>query len=233
MKQKEFGFILIDKPVGPSSFGVIARLRRITGLKKIGHAGTLDPFASGLLLCAIGREATREIEKFVKLDKEYVADVFLGKRTDTFDRQGETILEYSGEKIAKKKVKETVASFSGKQEQIPPMFSAKKIKGKKLYELARQGIEVERQPNKIEIFKIKILKYNWPKLKIEVKCSSGTYIRSLADDIGTKLGCSAYLEELRRTKIGKFNVKKAVKISCLPNKKEKLNVGNWKKYLFS
>jgi len=233
MKQKESGFILIDKPVGPSSFGVIARLRKITSLKKIGHAGTLDPFASGLLVCAIGREATREIEKFVKLDKEYVADVVLGKRTDTFDRQGETIFEYSGEKIAKKKIKEVVASFSGKQEQIPPMFSAKKINGKKLYELARQGIEIERQPSKIEIFKIKILKYNWPRLKIRVKCSSGTYVRSLADDIGQKLGCGAYLEELRRTKIGKFDVKKAVKISCLPNKKEKLKNSNWKKYLFS
>jgi tRNA pseudouridine55 synthase len=224
-EEKNFGFILVDKPIGPTSFGVIARLRRITGLKKIGHAGTLDPFASGLLLCAIGREATREIEKFVKLDKEYEADVFLGKSTDTFDREGKTTSEYSGPKIDKKKIKAAVLSFLGKQKQTPPMFSAKKIGGKKLCDLARKGIEVERQPNDIEVFSIKILKLSWPRLKIRLSCSSGTYIRTIAADLGEKLGCGAHLTDLRRTKINGYLVKKAMRL-------DKLKADNWRKSLF-
>jgi len=224
MENKNSGFILINKPAGPTSFNIISRLRRITGIKKIGHAGTLDPFANGLLICAIGREATREIDKFVKLPKEYIADVFLGKRTDTMDTEGKIISEYSGKKITKKKIVEVIKKFIGKQEQIPPMFSAKKVNGKKLYELARKGIEIEREPSKIEIFKIKILKYSWPKLKLKIKCSSGTYIRSLADDIGTKLGCGAYLTNLKRTEIGKLKLKKATSL-------EKLTVKNWNDFL--
>jgi len=224
-EEKKFGFILIDKPVGPTSFGVIARLRRITGIKKIGHAGTLDPFASGLLLCAIGRSATREIEQFVKLSKEYEADVVLGKSTDTFDREGRIIKEYSGKKIKRKAVEAAVFSFLGKQLQIPPMFSAKKIGGKKLCDLARKGIQIERQPNEIEIYELKILHYSWPYLKIGISCSSGTYIRSLADDLGKKLESGAYLAELRRTRINGYLVKKAVILNELKEE-------NWRKFLF-
>jgi tRNA pseudouridine55 synthase len=223
-EEKNFGFILIDKPVGPTSFGVIARLRRITGIKKIGHAGTLDPFASGLLLCAIGREATREIEKFVKLGKEYEADVFFGISTDTFDREGETTAEYSGQKIDKKKIKAAILSFLGKQKQTPPMFSAKKIGGKKLCDLARKGIEIERAPNDIEIFSIKILRLSWPRLKIRLSCSSGTYIRTIAADLGEQLGCGAHLTDLRRTKINGYSVKKAIRL-------DRLTRENWRKFL--
>jgi len=224
-EEKKFGFILIDKPVGPTSFSVVAYLRRITGIKKIGHAGTLDPFASGLLLCAIGREATREIGQFVKLGKEYEADIFLGKSTDTFDREGNVIKEYAGKNIGRKAVEAVVFSFLGKQLQIPPMFSAKKIGGKKLCDLARKGIKIERQPNGIEIYELKILRYSWPHLKIRISCSSGTYIRSLADDLGQKLGSGAYLAELRRTRINGYLVKKAVKL-------EKIKAENWCKFLF-
>ena len=224
-EEKKFGFILIDKPVGPTSFSVVACLRRITGIKKIGHAGTLDPFASGLLLCAIGREATREIGQFVKLGKEYEADIFLGKSTDTFDRQGSIREEYVGKKIKRKTVEAAVFSFLGKQKQIPPMFSAKKIGGRKLCDLARKGIEIERRPNEIEIYELKILRYSWPRLKIRISCSSGTYIRSLADDLGKKLGSGAHLTELRRTRINGYLVKKAVKL-------EKIKAENWCKFLF-
>ncbi|MBD3248063.1 tRNA pseudouridine(55) synthase TruB [Candidatus Falkowbacteria bacterium] len=218
------GFILIDKPAGITSFGVIARLRKITGIKKIGHAGTLDPFATGLLIVAISREATRKIDQYVKLDKEYEALIDLSEITDTYDKDGKTIFEYKGEPIKKKKIKKVLKSFVGKQKQVPPMFSAKKIGGKKLYELARKGQEIERQANDIEIYNIKILKHKWPLAKIRVKVSSGTYIRSLAYDIGRNLGTGGYLKELRRIQIGKFGVKKAYKI-------EKINKDNWQKHL--
>jgi tRNA pseudouridine55 synthase len=221
---KEFGFILIDKPVGPTSFGVIARLRRITGLKKIGHAGTLDPAASGLLLCAIGREATKQIDRFVKMDKVYEADIFLGATSNTLDREGEILKSYFGASINKKEIQKVVLTFLGKQEQTPPMYSAKKVGGKKLCDLARKGIEIERAPSKIEIYKIKILKYRWPNLKLLIDCSSGTYIRTIADDLGKKLGTGAYLASLRRTSLGKFKIKKALKL-------DKIKQENWQKFL--
>lgn len=224
-EDKNFGFILINKPVGPTSFGVIARLRKITGIKKIGHAGTLDPAASGLLLCAIGREATRQISQFVKKDKEYEALVILGSSSDTLDREGEIIKKYSGEPIKNEEIKKVVSLFSGKQEQIPPMFSAKKVGGKKLCDLARKGIEIAREPARIEIYKIEVLKYKWPELHLKIKCSSGTYIRSLAADIGERLGCGAYLGALIRTELGEYKLKKAVSL-------EKLDSQNWQKFLF-
>lgn len=223
---KESGFILIDKPVGPTSFGIIARLRRITGLKKIGHAGTLDPAASGLLLCAIGRESTKQLDRFVKMDKVYEAEVRLGSTSDTLDREGIILKSYAGEVLKKKEIEKSVETFLGKQEQIPPMYSAKKVGGKKLCDLARKGIEIERAKCQIEIYKIKILKYRWPDVKILIDCSSGTYIRTIADDLGKKLGTGAYLAGLRRISLGKFKIKKAVKL-------EKINLKNWQKYLMS
>jgi tRNA pseudouridine55 synthase len=225
VNEKESGFILINKPVGPTSFGVIARLRKITGIKKIGHAGTLDPAASGLLLCAIGREATRQISQFVKMDKEYEALVILGAVSDTFDREGEIIKKYSGQPIKIKEIKKAISSFLGKQEQIPPMFSAKKVGGKKLCDLARKGIEIVRAPSQIEIYNLKVLKYKWPELRLRIKCSSGTYIRSLAADIGEGLGCGAYLGALVRTELGEYKLKKAIDL-------EKINSQNWRKFLF-
>ncbi len=224
-KKNNFGFILINKNSGPSSHDIIYKLRKITNIKKIGHAGTLDPIASGLMIVAIGREATKKIDEFVKLDKLYKADIILGKKTDTYDREGKTLKEYYGKKIKRKDIKKEILKLKKSTTQIPPMYSAKKIKGKKLYELARKNIEIERVPQKIKIYKIKIKKYSWPHLKLEIHCSSGTYIRSLVNDLGENLSCGAYLKELQRIKIGKYNIKNSKKI-------KKLNKKNLNKYLF-
>jgi tRNA pseudouridine55 synthase len=218
------GFILINKPAGITSHDVVDRLREITKIKRIGHSGTLDPFATGLLILGIGREFTKKLSIFQKKDKEYIATLRLGAESDTFDRDGK-IVERKVEKIPERKeIEEVLKNFLGEIEQIPPAFSAKKIKGKKLYELARKGIKVEPKPQKVKIYEISILEYKFPYLKIKVKCSSGTYIRSLANDIGKKLGCGAYVEELVRTKIGEFSLEKAIELS-------RLNSQNWKNFI--
>lgn len=207
MKQpsvKNAGFLLINKPATWSSHDIVGYLRKVTKIQKIGHAGTLDPFASGLMIIGIGREATKNLDNFKSLPKTYLATLELGKISNTFDPTGELKIVTEKENINLEQIKEVISSFLGEQQQIPPMFSAKKINGKKLYDLARKGIEVERKPAEIVIFSIKILEYSWPLLKTEVKCSAGTYIRSLANDIGLKLGCGAYCKELTRTKIGEF-----------------------------
>ncbi|PLX26846.1 tRNA pseudouridine(55) synthase TruB [Candidatus Parcubacteria bacterium] len=208
------GNILIDKPAGITSFSVIAKLRKITGIKKIGHAGTLDPFATGLLIVAIGREATREIDKFVKQNKVYEAELKLGEVSSTMDPEGE-IKKVNDNIPSEDEVETIVKTFKGKQEQIPPMHSAIKINGQKLYNLARKGIEIERKPREIEIFDIEILDYNYPSLKIRTHVSSGTYIRSLVNDIGEKLETGAYCQNLRRTRIGDFDIKDAVNLDDL------------------
>jgi tRNA pseudouridine55 synthase len=223
--KSEGGFILINKPAGITSHDVVDKLREITKIKKIGHAGTLDPFATGLLILGIGREFTKKLSVFQKKDKEYIATLRLGAESDTFDIEGK-IVEKKVEKIPERKeIEEVLKSFLGEIEQIPPAFSAKKIKGKKLYELARKGIKIKPKPQKVKIYEISILEYKFPYLKIKVKCSSGTYIRSLANDIGKKLGCGAYVEELMRTKIGEFSIENAVELS-------KLTPQNWKSFLF-
>lgn len=210
MEEQPTGFILLDKPAGPSSHGMVAFLRRITGVKRIGHAGTLDPFASGLLIMGVGRASTKRLGEFLKQDKEYEADLFLGKTTATFDTEGVVTSEYDGGAIPVEVVTSVLRNFVGEQKQVPPMFSAKKVDGKRLYELARAGKEVEREACDVVIHELELLSYDWPRAKIRVKCSSGTYIRSLADDIGAKLGCGAYLEGLRRTAIGRHGVVSAL-----------------------
>lgn len=209
------GFLLVNKEEGPTSHDIINKLRRITNIKKVGHAGTLDPFAKGLLIVAIGRKATRKINTFVKLNKEYRATLLLGVETDSYDKTGNIVKEYEGKAIEEKKIKRAIKIIKRKKEQMPPMYSAKKIGGKKLYELARKNIEIERKPQKIKIFSIKIEEYEWPILKLKIKCSSGTYIRTIAKDMGDLLGCGAHLKELERTKIGKYNIKKAIKVKDL------------------
>ena len=225
MSERKFGFILINKPVGLTSHDVVNQLRRITGVKKIGHAGTLDPFASGLLIVAIGREATREIDKFVKLDKEYLAVLRLGAVSDTYDPEGKIEIKSNQVPPTESEVSAVLKKFLGEQEQIPPMFSAKKINGKKLYELARQGKVVERQPNKIKIYNLEIVNYCWPELSLKINCSSGTYIRSLGNDIGEKLSCGAYVAKLERVKIGEYDWRSAVKL-------DKINRDNWLDFIF-
>lgn len=225
MEEKQFGFILINKPSGPTSHDIVDRLRKITKVKKVGHAGTLDPLASGCLLVGIGREATKKLDKFLKLGKEYIAQINLSLNTDTYDRGGKIVEKFEDEKIPKKEIVKALKSFLGKSDQIPPIFSAKKYGGKKLYQLARAGIKVRPRVVPIEIFKIKIVKYSWPKLQIKVKCSSGTYIRSLAYDLGKRLGGGGCLEKLVRTAIGKYKIRQARDL-------KKINKNNWSKLIF-
>lgn len=223
MTETPAGFLLIDKPKKITSFDVIYKLRKITGIKKIGHAGTLDPLATGLLLCAIGRPATRQIDQFIKLDKTYQAKIKLGEISDTYDKEGQ-VTKIECNKIPQKEIAKILKKFQGQIKQVPPMFSAKKIKGQKLYDLARQGKTVKRPAQNIIIYNLKIIKYKFPYLDIEIKCSSGTYIRSLAHDFGQTLGCGALLADLKRTQIGQYSLKQAVKLS-------QLNKKNWQKYL--
>ena len=203
------GFLLIDKPVGPTSHDVVDLVRRATGLRQVGHAGTLDPFASGLLIVAVGR-ATKEISKFVGLDKAYEAELKLGATSDTMDRTGQIVPTPNASPVSPESINEVIAQFRGPQMQTPPMYSAKKVGGQKLYELARQGKTVERAPVPVVISELVVTDYAWPILKIRCRVSSGTYIRVLAHDLGAQLGCGAYLENLRRTAIGTFKVADAL-----------------------
>lgn len=213
-KSKEItGFLMIDKEGGITSHWVVEKLRQITKIKKIGHAGTLDPLATGLLIIGIGKEATKKLSNFLKLDKEYLAKIQLGAVSDTYDAEGEIKELPVAKHPTKEKIIRVLNEFVGETKQIPPSFSAKKIKGKKAYELARKGVKIKLKPVKVKIYKISLLKYTWPELTIEVSCSSGTYIRSLVHNIGEKLGCGGYLKELKRTRIGNLTVKEAKKLS--------------------
>ena len=202
------GFLLVDKPTGPTSHDIVDVVRRALKTRRVGHAGTLDPFATGLLILAVGK-ATKEISKFVGLDKTYEAAIRLGATSDTMDRTG-VIEAMACGVVGEAAVDGILEKFRGGQLQTPPMYSAKKVGGKKLYELAREGKEIEREPVKITVHELELLSYDWPYLKIRARVSSGTYIRALAHDIGQALGCGAYPEELRRTRVGDFDVTNAV-----------------------
>lgn len=199
-----FGFLNIYKPKGMTSFDVVARLRRVTKIKQIGHTGTLDPFAVGVLPICIGK-ATRLIE-YLDDDKEYLATVQFGKDTDTYDLDG-TVTKTYDKKITQEDLISILDDFRGKIEQLPPIYSAIKVNGKKLYEYARNGEEVEIKPRKVFISKLELENFDFEKqeAKILVGCSKGTYIRSIAYDIGQKLNCGGYLTALERTKAGLFN----------------------------
>jgi len=223
---KKGDFLLIDKPANWTSFDVVNVVRKKArteqGIKniRVGHAGTLDPFATGLLIVGVGREATKRLDEFKNLSKTYEATVRLGATSDTDDPTGKIDELNIEEGPATKKVKIILKKFIGQQEQIPPMYSAKKIGGKILYKLARQGKTIVRKPSLITINKIKLISYRWPEIKIEVICSAGTYIRTLAHDIGEALGVGGYCSELRRTKIGKYNLKNATEIEGLTNRQK-------------
>ncbi len=188
---------------------MVNRLRKVTGEKRIGHAGTLDPLASGLLVVAISREFTKQLNKFLKLDKEYEAEIVLGKTSNTYDAEGE-IKEIDDREITEEEIAEVLNGFMGEFEQMPPPFSAKKINGKRAYDLARAGKEVKLKTQLVNISQIELLDYAYPQAKFRVGVSSGTYIRSLAYDIGNKLGVGAYLSGLIRTKVGDYSLDKAV-----------------------
>lgn len=201
------GVVIIDKPQGKTSHDVVASMRRIFGTRRVGHTGTLDPLATGVLPICVGN-ATKAADMLVESDKHYTAVFELGKRTDTLDIDGH-VTAVSEVKVTETQLAETVASFVGEQMQIPPMYSAIKKNGKKLYELARMGMEVEREARAVEIYSIALLETNLPFAKIDVHCSKGTYIRSLCDDIGSRLGCGAVMTELRRTSAAGFEIEEA------------------------
>ncbi|MDP3731076.1 MAG: tRNA pseudouridine(55) synthase TruB [bacterium] len=214
------GIYNIYKPPGPTSHDIVDLIRKLSGEKRVGHAGTLDPFAEGVLIVAVGREYTRQLGRFLKQDKTYRAIIRLGAETETGDLtsppksypHARLDLGKNRLDLGKKEILEVLKKFKGEIEQVPPAFSAIKIKGRRAYELARKGIAPELKARRVKIYSIKILRYYWPDLEIETKVSSGTYIRSLAKDIGQALQTGGYLEKLIRIKIGRFDIKKSLKI---------------------
>jgi len=209
------GILLVNKTKGKTSFNIVRELRRVLGVKKIGHAGTLDPFATGVMVMLIGRQYTRLSDQFLLSDKEYEAEVKLGSSTDTYDCEGQTTFE-SPLIPSLEAIEEALKTFQGEIEQIPPMYSAKKQQGKKLYELAREGKTVERAPVKIKV-QTTLLSYNYPFLNLRIQCSKGTYIRSIGHDLGMMLGCGAHLSNLTRTRSGSFLLSECVDGAQLQN----------------
>lgn len=207
------GLLVINKPKGITSFGVVAFLRKILGEKRIGHTGTLDPLASGVLIVLIGRPCVLS-DYIMGGTKSYVASLRLGIKTDTYDITGE-IVKSSDKKVSKDEFTTVLNSFLGESLQTPPMFSAKKVEGKKLYELAREGKEVFRKQTAINIFEIKLLSFKDNEAEILVTCSKGTYIRSLIDDIGEKLGSFATMTDLVRIENGGFSINEAIDMNSL------------------
>ena len=198
--------INIDKPVGCTSFDIVKRVKQITGHKKVGHGGTLDPFASGVLI--IGTENdTKNLSEITKSNKSYQAELILGVKTNTLDPEGEIIDEKPIPKLNEHILLEILKTFEGKQKQIPPMFSAKKLNGVRLYKLARKNIEIKRNEVDIEIDDISLVSFSKNKIIFNVSCSKGTYIRVLGLDIAKKLGTVGYLTNLKRTRVGNYFIK--------------------------
>lgn len=202
------GIINVYKEKGFTSHDVVAKLRGIVGQKKIGHTGTLDPDATGVLPVCLGK-ATKLCDLLTDKNKTYEAVLLLGKTTDTQDITGEVLEEKSTEALTEEKVREAIEGFIGDYEQIPPMYSALKVNGKKLYELAREGKVIERKARPVKILDIQILEIDLPKVRMEVSCSKGTYIRTLCHDIGEKLGCGGCMESLIRTRVSTFRIEDA------------------------
>jgi len=212
--------ILIDKEKGKSSFNSVYRIRKIVNIKKIGHAGTLDPAATGLLIICISRQETKNIYKYQDLEKVYSGTIEIGKRTPSMDGETESVDEKDYSFVTEEMIEETRKSFLGGIQQVPPMFSALKQNGKRLYKLARKGIEVKREPRDVTIYDFKITRVELPEIDFEIRCSKGTYIRVIADDFGKRLNCGGYLKSLRREAIGEYSVEDALTVDEF----EKLNI---------
>lgn len=211
------GILPVHKPSGKTSFSLVHALRKKTSIKKIGHAGTLDPFAEGVMILLIGKEFTRQADTFLHQDKEYKATLHLGIETTTYDPEGEITSE-NDTLPSLAEIENVLIQFQGKISQIPPMYSAKKVQGKKLYQLARKGIEIERKPIEV-ILETTLVSYTYPELILNIKCSKGTYIRTIAHDIGRNLGCGAYLKKLTRTRCGPYSLDDCIdgKLLFTPN----------------
>ena len=208
--------INIHKPIGWTSFEVVKKIRYITGEKKVGHGGTLDPFAEGVLIIGTGKD-TKALSKFIDNQKQYEACINLGDLTDTYDIEGKIIKNMNITVLSEKKIKNVLNTFLGEINQVPPMFSAKKINGKRLYDLARKNITIKRDPVKICIYAIKLLSYSQNTISFSVRCSKGTYIRVLGKEIAERLGTVGYLKTLVRTKVGNYTIKDSTTITNFQN----------------
>jgi tRNA pseudouridine55 synthase len=217
------GIFNINKPAGKTSFGVVASVRRLTGERHAGHAGTLDPDATGVLPVCLG-QGTRIVEFFMDARKTYRAEVELGKATDTHDSSGKTTRRGAISGIDSEKLEQALVQFRGNIEQIPPMYSAVKHKGQPLYRLARAGITVQRKRRKVTIHRLKLISWQPPLATLEIECSKGTYVRALANDLGEALGCGANLKKLVRTCYGIFDIEDAISLA-------QLEESDWQQYL--
>lgn len=208
------GILVIDKPEGTTSFGVVAQIRRVFALKKVGHCGTLDPFATGVLLVCLN-QATRISDHLISMDKIYRFTVRFGEETDTLDLTGQITATSDAPAPGEDRLREVLRGFSGTQTQRTPRFAAAKVGGKRLYELSRRGIEVEPPDREITLHRLELLGYEWPHAVFEVHCSKGTYVRQIAADIGSALGCGAHVTSLRRLVCGRFDLGAAVELDRL------------------
>ncbi len=207
--QMPHGILNLDKPLGPTSHDIVERVRELTDVRRVGHAGTLDPLATGVLLVCVGRAATRIAEYLMGRPKTYRTRARLGVTTDTFDAEGAIVTE-SDVDVDRNEVEETLEQFRGVIEQTPPMYSAAKHKGKPLYRWARRGVEVERGLRRVEIYRLELVAWSFPTLSLEMTCSAGTYVRAVVHDLGQVLGCGAYVTDLTRLASGSFRLEDAV-----------------------
>ena len=203
--------IAIDKPEGWTSFDVVNKLRRLTGVKKVGHAGTLDPFATGVLLVCFAN-ATKQVDALMELEKEYHGTLMLGSETDSHDVTGRVIAQRPVPALTKAQLEPVVRRYVGEILQIPPMYSAIKKGGRRLYQLARKGEHIALEPRRVTVYAFEMTAVNLPEISFEVTCSRGTYVRALARDIGNDLGCGAFLKTLRRTRVGPYTAGAALSI---------------------
>jgi len=207
--------LAINKPKGPTSHDIIDTIRRKTGEKKVGHAGILDPLASGVLVVAIGSQDTKKLSSIVKKEKEYLATIELGKKSTTDDSEGKIEVLYTDAKFSQKDIKDVIQQFIGIVQQIPPVYSAIKIHGTPSHRRVRKGESVELKPREVEIKNIEIESYSWPYLKLRVTTGPGVYIRALARDIGKKLKTGGYLSELERVRVGEYTLETAITVDSI------------------
>lgn len=219
--------VLINKPVDWTSFDVCKKIRNIVSVKKVGHAGTLDPFATGLLLIGVGK-GTKIMSSFINSSKRYKAEIQFGIETDTFDITGEITEEKKDFELNLNQIEKALKKFSGEIKQKPPMFSAKKVNGKALYKYARQGIEIERKEETVNIFEVLVNEWKSPFLNLELHVSKGTYIRSYAHDLGRELEVPAVLKNLKRTQVGEYNLDDSFTIEQFSAFWEKVNKVEWR-----
>lgn len=228
MKTNINGFLNVNKPEGKTSFNVVAWLRRLTEEKHVGHAGTLDPIATGVLPICFG-QATRVVQFLTDSSKAYLTQIELGTATDTFDREGKIIWRGDMTGITSTLIEGALTSFQGSIEQVPPIYSALKHRGRRYYELARDGTPIKLKPRRVEIINLNLVDYQPPLITINVECSKGTYIRSLAHDLGQHLGCGAHLKNLTRLRCGPFRIEDAL---SLPQIEDALRQGSWRELLY-